>query len=69
MYIGLHVKHPLFLIDFNETWISVTDFRKKNTQISNFINIRQVGAELFHVDRQTDMKILIVAFSQFSECA
>ena len=22
MYIGLHVKYPLFLPDFNETWIS-----------------------------------------------
>ena len=28
MYIGLHVKYPLFLSDFNETWILTTDFRK-----------------------------------------
>jgi hypothetical protein len=27
MYIGLLVKYPLFLSDFNETWI-LTDFRK-----------------------------------------
>jgi hypothetical protein len=26
---GLHVKHPLFLADFNETRIFSTDFRKK----------------------------------------
>jgi hypothetical protein len=25
MYIGLHVKYPLFLPDFNETWIFSTD--------------------------------------------
>jgi len=28
MYIDLHVKHPLFLSDFNWTWIFSTDFRK-----------------------------------------
>ena len=28
MYIGLHVKYPLFLSGFNETWICRTDFRE-----------------------------------------
>ena len=31
-YIGLHVKYPLFLSDFNETWIFLERF-SKNTQI------------------------------------
>ena len=52
MYIGLHVKYPLFLSDFNETRNFSTDFQK-NTQISNFTKIRLVGAELFHAPRYT----------------
>jgi len=28
MYVGLHVKYPLFLSDFSETWIFSTDFQK-----------------------------------------
>ena len=51
MYISLHVKYPLKLSDFAETWIFLTDF-KKNSQISNFMEIRPVGAELFHAARR-----------------
>jgi hypothetical protein len=39
----------------------------KNTQISNFINICPLGAELFHADGQTDMVKLIVAFHCFGK--
>jgi len=28
MCIGIHVKYPLFLPDYNGTWIFLTDFRK-----------------------------------------
>ena len=31
-----------------------TDFRKKNTHMSNVTKIRRVGAELFHADWRTD---------------
>jgi hypothetical protein len=55
MFIGLHVKYRLFMSDFNDTLIFWVDFRKKkNPQISNFIEIRPVVAELFHADGQTD---------------
>jgi hypothetical protein len=37
----------------------------KNTQISNFIKIRLVGAEFFHADGRTDMPKLIGAFRSF----
>ena len=43
----------------------------KNVQISNFIKIRPVGAELIHADRRTDgrtdMAKLIVAFRNFAD--
>jgi hypothetical protein len=51
-YIDLHVKYPLFLSDFNESWIFFTF--SKNTKISNLMKIRPVGAELFHAEGQTD---------------
>jgi hypothetical protein len=44
---------------------------EKKTQISNFINIRPVSAELFHADRRTDrrtdMTKLIVAYRNFAK--
>ena len=45
----------------------MTDFRKKKSQMSNFIKIRLVGAKLFHTDGRTDgrtdMKKLTIAFA------
>jgi hypothetical protein len=37
-----------------------------NTEIINLIKIYPVAAELFHVDRQTDMTKLIVVFRNFA---
>ena len=48
----LHVKHQLFcqiLIKFELSWQIF-----ENPQISTLMKIRPVGAELFHVDGQTD---------------
>jgi len=67
MHIGLHVKYPLFLSDFNETPIIAKYFRR-NHEYQIFIKIRPVGAQLFHAGRtdgQTDMKKLIVVFRNF----
>ena len=43
----------------------VDRFSKKKTHLSNFFEIRPVGAELLHADRRTDMN-LIVAFRSFA---
>jgi hypothetical protein len=68
---GLHVKCPLFLSDFNETWISSTEFRKK-------IHKYQISWKSFQweascsmragrrTDGQTDMTKLTVAFRSFA---
>jgi len=53
MFIGLNVKYSLFLSYFNDN-LNFIDIFSKNTQISNFIKIRPVGAELFHADGWTD---------------
>jgi hypothetical protein len=37
-----------------------------NSQISNFVIIRPVGAELFHADGQMDTTKLTVAFRNFA---
>jgi hypothetical protein len=61
--IGLHVKCPLFLSDFDGTWPFLTAIRK-NSNKSNLMKIHPVGAELFHVDGRTDGQ-LIVTFRNF----
>ena len=67
MCICLHVKYPLYLSNFNETWSLSTDFFEK---CSNFVKTCSVGAELFRAsrrteeltDRQTDITKLIAVY-------
>jgi hypothetical protein len=48
--------YPLILSDFNETYNFLVDFWEK-TQISNFMKISPVGAEVFHGDRKMDIQM------------
>ena len=64
MCIGLHVKYPLFSLDFNKTCIFSTNFEK--ILISHSIQIRPVGTELLHVDGQIDITKVLVAFRSFA---
>jgi len=52
MYIGVHVKYPLFLPGFIEIW-NFLDHLKK-TQMSYLMQICPVRAKLFHADGLTD---------------
>ena len=63
MYIGLHV-NTIILVRF-ELNFNRLDRVFKNTQISNFMKILPIGAQLLHADRRTDMTKLIVAFCSF----
>jgi hypothetical protein len=65
MYVCIHVKYPLILSNFNETLIFSTYFREK-IQVSNFIKIRAIVAELFLDDGRTDMTSLKDAFHNFA---
>jgi len=65
--VGLHVKCPLLVSDFNETNF-LGRFFEKNIQISNVIKFHPVGDELFHVDGQTNRHDEAKSrFSQFYE--
>jgi len=52
MCIDLHVKYPLFLLDCIEHDFTRQVFEEN--QISDFIKVRPVGAELFLADEQID---------------
>jgi hypothetical protein len=62
----LHVKYPLFLSDFNETWISSAVVRK-----IKLVNIRRVGDKFFHACGPTDGQTCECnsRFSQICACA
>ena len=53
MYVLLHVKELLFLSDLGKTWIFL-DIFSENIQVSNFMKIRPVGAEVYLANWQTD---------------
>ena len=72
MFIGVYVgvKYPLFLSDFNETWILQTDFRNILKYQISLKSVQWEPNYSMRTDRKTDimadMTKLIVAFSNFA---
>jgi len=60
-YISIHVKYPLFLSDFNKTWIFSTEFRKSSNKISRK-SVQWGPSCSIRTDGRTDITKLIVAF-------
>jgi hypothetical protein len=75
MYIGLHIKYPLFMSDFNGTWIFSTDFGKmaiyqipwKSVQWELSCSARKDGQTNRY--KRTDITKLIVAFCKFANAS
>ena len=67
MYIGFHVKYPLFLSGFNETWISWANFRKIFKYQISWKSVQCESSCYTRTDRQTDRAKLIDAFRNFAK--
>ena len=62
MYIGLHVKYPLFLSDFNDIWIFSTDIWKILKYQISWISAQWVLSCSMLTDGRTDMTKQTVIF-------
>jgi hypothetical protein len=51
---------PVILVRFSSRNFNFLEILSRQAQISNFMKIRPVGAELFHADRRTDMTNLFL---------
>ena len=69
MYIRLHVKYPLFLSEFNETWIFSTELRKVlNLHILRKSVLWQPSCSM-RMGGHVDITKLTVVFRNFTNAA
>jgi len=62
MYIGIHLKYPLFLFDFNENWTFLTDFRIILKYQISWKFVQWKPSCSMWTDRRTDTAKLIITF-------
>jgi hypothetical protein len=62
---GLYVKYPLFLSDFNETWIFSTVYKKIHKYKISWKSAQWEPSSSMRTDKRTDMKKLVVVFRNF----
>jgi hypothetical protein len=63
-FVGIHVKYPVFLSDFNETWIVLTDFREN---LKYHVSSKFIFRACVRTDGRTDMtKLILFAFRNFA---
>ena len=67
MYIGRHVKCPLFYSDFNETYIFAADFRKTLKYQISWESVQWVPSCSIRTDGQTERTKLIIVFRNFTK--
>ena len=65
MYIGLHVKYPSLLSDFDETWIIATDFRKIPNAYTSFqtflVSNTRCGAVYWGTEIQAGKSLVLLS--------
>jgi len=69
MYIGLHVKYPLFLSDLMKLVFSLQTSEKSSKYQTSRKSIQCEPSCSMHTDRRTDMTKLGVAFRNFVKTA
>jgi hypothetical protein len=67
IYIGLHVKYPFLLSDFNKTWFASTDFRNIFKHKILWKSVQWEPSCSMWTDGRRDITKLIVAFCNFAK--